>query len=103
MSNTDPVTVLCIYRVKDGQAEAFRGLVASHWSTLDRLGLVSSKPPQWYVTEDEKKRTCFVEIFEWKDGDAPKTAHELPEVMAIWEPMGALVEHMEFLDIEPIR
>ena len=36
--------------------------------------------------------TTFVEIFSWARPDGPNLAHEMPAVMAIWEPMGALVE-----------
>jgi hypothetical protein len=102
MSESSAVRVLCIYRVKDGKESAFRPLLEKHWSTLNGIGLVTSEPAQWFLSRDKNKRTCFVEIFEWKDADAPQTAHELPEVMAIWEPMGELVDDMEFLDLETI-
>jgi hypothetical protein len=102
MADTTPVRVLCIYRVKEGKAEEFRPLLEKHWPTLSSLGLVTSDPARWYTTEDKNERKCFVELFEWKDGEAPQIAHELPEVMAVWEPMGALVDDMEFLDLETL-
>lgn len=102
MSDSSPVRVLCIYRVQEGKAEAFRPLLEKHWPTLNGIGLVTSEPAKWYRSRDQNGRTCFVEIFEWKDGKAPQTAHELPEVMAVWEPMGALAEDMEFLDLESV-
>lgn len=102
MAESGPVKVLCIYRVKDGKEDEFRKLLEKHWPTLDGVGLVTSERARWYRSEDRSKRTCFVEIFEWKDNRASRTAHELPEVMAVWEPMGALVDDMEFLDIEAI-
>jgi hypothetical protein len=33
----------------------------------------------------------------------PGVAHQMPEVMQIWEPMGPLTENMEFLQVEPVR
>ena len=39
---------------------------------------------------------AFVETFAWKSDDAARTAHETPEVMRLWEPMGALCADMEF-------
>ena len=102
MAEPSPVRVLCIYRVKDGQEDEFRPLLKKHWSTLNNMGLVTSELAQWFLSQDKHKRTCFVEIFEWKDGNAPQTAHELPEVTAVWEPMGELVDDMEFLDLEPL-
>ena len=101
MVESSPVRVLCIYRVKDGKEGEFRPLLEKHWSTLNNMGLVTSEPAQWFLSQDKNKRKCFVELFEWKDAKAPQTAHELPEVMAVWEPMGELVDDMEFLDLEP--
>jgi hypothetical protein len=34
----------------------------------------------------------FVEIFSWKDDKSSSIAHESPEVMAIQEPMGPILE-----------
>jgi len=33
-----------------------------------------------------------VEVFSWADGEAAGRAHRMPEVMAVWGPMG---EHVE--------
>ena len=102
MSESGPVQVLCIYRVKDGKEGEFRPLLEKHWPTLNSIGLVTSDPARWYASKDKSGRHLFLEIFEWKDGNAPQSAHELPEVMAVWEPMGELVEDMEFLDLEAL-
>src|SRR5262249_48635156 len=44
----------------------------------------------------------LVEIFDWKSAASAEVAHRSPEVMAIWEPMGALCEAMEFPHFERI-
>jgi len=102
MAEASPVRVLCIYRVKDGKADEFRPFLEKHWRTLDSVGLVTSEPARWYQSQDKERRKCFVEIFQWKDVNAPQTAHQMPEVLAVWEPMGALTDDMEFLDLEAL-
>lgn len=86
-----PVPVLCLYRVRRGEERAFEALLAKHWDTLREQDLAADTPPQ-YFRRDEDEGPLYVELFEWKDAEAPATAHELPAVMAVWEPMGALVE-----------
>ena len=34
----------------------------------------------------------YIEVFEWRSGEAAGIAHSTPEVMAVWEPMGKCVE-----------
>lgn len=102
MSETKPVKVLCIYRVKPGKHDEFRSLLDKHWPTLDSVGLVTSEPAKWWLGSGKDDESCFVEIFEWKDAKAPDTAHELPEIMAVWEPMGALCDDMEFIHLESV-
>jgi hypothetical protein len=88
-------TVICTYRVKRGAEGEFRELLRRHWPTLQRLGLVTDEPSQVFeglaVKEHHDHAPFFMEIFTWKDG-AWNAAHGHPEVMAVWEPMGALCE-----------
>jgi len=57
---------------------------------------------------DESGKSFFVEILSWKSTDGPNLAEQMPEVLAIWEKMGQLVEArmgrppMEFPFVEPI-
>jgi hypothetical protein len=41
-------------------------------------------------------------MFQRKNYEAPALAHQSPEVMALWGPMGELVEDMEFLALRPV-
>lgn len=95
-----PIRMLCIYRVKDGKEAEFEALLEKHWPTLHAAGLASEMPARWFRggAKDGKRR--FIELFEWKDDKASDVAHESPEVMSIWEPMGALAEGMEFIELE---
>lgn len=58
---------------------------------------------------EEKGGAFYVDIFSWRDSSAPDEAHHTPEVMKIWERMGALVEDregrpkMEFPHVEPVN
>ena len=101
-------TALCIYRVRVGKEEAFKDLLAQHGSSMHALGLAADELPVTYQGEEKGGGPVFFEFFTWKDASAPEKAHQLPEVAAIWEPMGALCESrdgrpaMEFTDVEKI-
>jgi quinol monooxygenase YgiN len=94
--------MLCIYRIKDGKEEDFLRLLEKHWPTLQSVGLVTPEPAQVLRAADKGGKIVFVETFAWKDAKAPNVAHQTPEVMAVWEPMGALADEMNFLAVEPV-
>jgi hypothetical protein len=101
--------VICTYRVKEGEEEHFVDLLRTHWPTLHKLGLATDEPAQVFRGKDESGKTYFVELFHWKDEKAPEIAHQHPGVMAVWEPMGMLVEArlgrppMEFPHVERLN
>jgi hypothetical protein len=49
-----------------------------------------------------KQREQFIEQFVWKDGNASDTAHQTPEVMAVWEPIGPVLEELTTCEVEPV-
>ena len=85
-------TVVATYRVRADKEAEFFALLEKHHPALLALGLVTSDPPAVYRGLERDGAPIVFEIFDWIDGDAPGRAHEMPEVMAIWEPMGQLVE-----------
>jgi hypothetical protein len=95
-----PMTNVCIYRMKEADEKAFLTLLDKHWPTLNAAGLVTSEQPKIYRTVDRKNRICYIEIFTWVNGEAPNVAHQTPSVMQVWEPMGAILEDMEFLNTD---
>jgi hypothetical protein len=98
-----PVTMLCSYYPKAGKEQELGALVAKHWPTLSRLGLVTSEPAKvWRAHDRRAKKDYFVELFQWKDDQAAGLAHQLPEVMAIWEPMGPIMESMQLSQLEAV-
>src|SRR5690554_3264571 len=82
-------SVFCHYRVAAGEGADFEALLRRHWPTLHRLLLVTDQPARCYKGQEEDGGPLYIEIFEWLDG-AVERAHEHPDVMAIWEPMGGL-------------
>ena len=44
----------------------------------------------------------MIEQFVWKDGKASDVAHQTPEIMAVWEPMGPLLEELTICEVEPL-
>ncbi|MDJ0523525.1 MAG: hypothetical protein QNJ90_15760 [Planctomycetota bacterium] len=106
MSTDQPATVICSYRVKPGEGVAFEAFLAKHWPTLHAAGLTTDDPPRIYRShaagEGGDAGTLYVEIFTWKSAGASGLAHETPEIMAIWEPMGALCTTMEFPHVDAI-
>jgi quinol monooxygenase YgiN len=93
MPKDKPVTVLCTYRPKPGKEKELFDLVKKHWPALHKAGLATNEPAQIYrATEKSSGKVYFVEIYSWKDEKSPQVAHESPEVMKIWEPMGPIID-----------
>ena len=109
MSNAKPLLNICRYKVKPGKQAEMERLLALHWPALHGAGLVTDEKARIYRglpshdPEDDRHGAdrWYVEIMVWKDASSPGLAHELPEVMAVWEPMGAICEEMEFPNFEP--
>ena len=104
-----PETHMCIYRIKPGTEEAFADILREHWPVLRRLDLVTEDPPMTWRGKGKDSQPMFFDLMTWKDEEAPNRAHELPEVMAVWEKMGTLCESrdvapaMEFPHVEKIE
>lgn len=91
------------YRPKPGQTEALLQLVLKHGPALESTGLIVDGPAEVYrATNKRSGEVFFVETFSWRDADAPELAHQMPEVMAVWEPMTPLLDNLELAVIEPL-
>lgn len=99
---------ICTYRVKGGKEDEFLALLRRHWPTLRDLGMVDEEPSLVFRGTDETGGTVITEILTWKDFNMPNRAHEIPAVMALWEPMGMCCEArlgrppMEFPQVRPM-
>lgn len=97
-----PVTNLVTYVPKAGKEAELLALVKKHEPALRKVGLVTAEPFKvWKAVDIRKGRVSFVEQFQWKDGNASDTAHQTPEVMAVWEPMGPVLEELTICEVEP--
>jgi len=99
---TTSTITLCRYWVKADKEAEFRKLIDRHWPIFKSLGLVLDGPHLVFRGEQDGK-IFYVESFPWKDADAMKRAHSLPEVASVWEPMGACCTTMEFPSVELIE
>jgi hypothetical protein len=103
---TQPVTRLVIYRPKPGHADALFAILEKHGPTLRGVGLITDEPVRLYRARDLRREgtaeSYFVEIFQWKDEQASDLAHQMPEVMAVWETMGPHMQDMTLTTLEPV-
>lgn len=103
MPKNDPVTMLVTYRPKKGKERELLALVEKHWPALNKVGLVTPERARiWRSTDIRSGEVAFVELFQWKDEQASTVAHQTPEVMAIWEPMGPILEELKLTQAESI-
>ncbi len=88
------VTVVCTYRVRRGAEQEFERLLGRHLPTLAGLGLITEAPTRTLRRDDGDgtEGPEYVEVFDWGSEDAARRAAEVPEVIAVWEPMAALCE-----------
>ncbi len=107
---SQPETVVCLYRVAEGNQSAFEALLERHWPTLREVDLVTEQPPlHLRGSEQQGGQPLYVEIFEWRSAEGSELAHQHPAVMEIWESMGTLTEsrdgrpNMEFPHFQPIE
>jgi hypothetical protein len=98
-----PVTNIVIYVPKKGKEAELQALVKRHEVALRKVGLVTDEPFKvWKAFDIRKGREQFIEYFVWKNGGASDIAHQTPEVMAVWEPMGPVLEDMTICEVEPL-
>lgn len=98
-----PVRNIVTYVPKPGKEEELLALVKKHEPALRKVGLVTDEPFElWKAFDIRKRRVQFVEHFSWKDGHASDVAHQTPEVMAVWEPMGPVLEELVICEAEPL-
>lgn len=93
---TGGLVVVCTYRVRSGEESKFKRLLGRHVPTLRRLGLITDSHTQALRRVDSADPE-YVEVFEWASADAATRASEVPDVIAIWEPMAAMCESRDGL------
>lgn len=103
---SQPVSMLVTYIPKEGAEQQLQALVEKHGATLRKLGLITAEPVRLWKASDKRRHGesshYFVELFQWRDEEASSLAHQLPEVMAIWEPMGPILQDMKLTRLETL-
>lgn len=100
---TAPVTNIVTYIPKPGKEAELLALVKKHEPALRKVGLVTSEPFRlWKAYDIRKRREQYIEYFVWKDGTASDIAHQTPEIMAVWEPMGPVLEELTICEVEQL-
>ncbi len=89
MSQDPGPIVVCSYMVPTDHRAEFERLLRTHVPTLQGLGLLGARPASTLVSLEPNGAT-YVEVFQWIDDEAASRAAEIPEVIAVWEPMAAL-------------
>jgi hypothetical protein len=101
-----PVHNLNIYRPKAGHHDQLKAILLNHGPVLAKTGLLTQDPVQLWVAQDlarhGKTEPYFVELFFWRDEKAPELAHQMPEVMAVWETMGPHLADMTLTNLESL-
>jgi hypothetical protein len=110
MSSSKPLINICRYKVKPGKEAEMEKLLAAHWPALHSAGLVTDDKaiiyrglPSGKPGGEHGAERTYVEIMVWKDRKGPELAHQTPGVMAVWEPMGAICEDMDFPAFERLE
>jgi hypothetical protein len=88
--DSETETVLSTLRARVGSEDELQKTLSQEWSTLRKLGLVLAEPHVLLKGKDESGKTIFVEVFTWRDHDAPDDAPA--EVQAIWKHLESLCE-----------
>ena len=103
MSTTEPpMPMLCTYVPKPGKEAELEKLLLKHGPMLEKVALRAAKPFALFKSRSKDGKVRFVERFDWISRRAPEIAHQTPEVMAMWEPIGALCDAMDFSVVERI-
>jgi quinol monooxygenase YgiN len=99
-----PVTMHVTYRPKPGKEQELLELIKKHGPALQATGLIVGGLPTIYRASDKRSgEKFFIETFSWRDEDAPEAAHQMPEVMSVWEPMTPILAGMQLAVLEEVR
>jgi hypothetical protein len=84
-----PETVLATFRVKPDELSAFLKLMPEYWAALRAQDLVLAAP-HLVLQGEEHGRPTIVEVFSWKDHDAPE--HVPAQIQHYWDKINSMVE-----------
>jgi quinol monooxygenase YgiN len=83
-----PIVAFALYKPKPGKSKELEALIARHIPTRRELELVTDRAPVLVRSTDG----TFIEVFEWRSGEAIGRAHQHPRLAMVWEAMGAIAD-----------
>ena len=93
MAQSKPVLTHVTYMPKKGKEKELGELVKKHWPVAAQGGADDRRAGQGLAGARPSLGPHLLHrALLWIDADAPRVAHQLPEVMAVWEPMGNIME-----------
>ena len=103
--NSGPVQRLVIYRPKQGHYDQLEAILRQHGPILVKSGLTHGDVKVWRATDLRRHgapEPYFVELFYWRDEAASDLAHQMPEIMSVWETMGPHLQDMTLTTLESL-
>jgi hypothetical protein len=94
-----PEIVFAAYRAHTGKDKELLRLLADHVPGLRKLDLVTDREPIVVQATDG----TYIEIFEWRSGQAASVAHEHPAVAKIWEAIGSVSDFTSLDKLEETK
>ena len=88
--------VIVAYRPKPGKEQRLLELTREHVPILRRQGLATDRPPYAMRAADG----TVIEVFEWKSSEAIASAHENPEVLAMWARYAEACDYVKLAEIK---
>jgi hypothetical protein len=83
-------TILGIYHVKEGEDDQFLKAYRNTWSTYRELDAVFEKPHLLMKGTDESGKTCYFDVFTWKDEEIPD--HAPDKIKIAWRELESVCE-----------
>lgn len=78
-------TVLITYHVIPGKEQQLQQILADLWKLYENENLIAPQPHLVLSDKDGPNQTCIVEIFTWKDHNAPQ--HVSDSISKLWDQM----------------
>ena len=96
---TGTLIVIVSYTPKAGKEEGMKEVLRDHIPVLRKEGLITEYP----CTILKSKNGDYIEIFEWKSGEAIAKAHESENVKELWKRFEEVCTYTNLSDIEECK
>ena len=91
--------VIASYKPKNGKEEGMKEVLRDHIPILKKEDLITDFSPIVLKSKDG----YYLEIFEWKSGDAIEKAHHNENVLALWKRFEEVCEYVSLMEIEECK